>query len=649
MPSLKSPEILPIMVGTAGHVDHGKTSLVQLLTGCNTDVLKEEQKRGLTIDLGFAPCLLRGNRMVGIVDVPGHIDFIKNMVAGVAMLDILLLIVAADDSVMPQTIEHLQIVKLLRTPLIMTVITKIDLVEPDIVELVKTDVKDFLIRSGYPDAPILPMSNITMQGINAVRETLGNLVDRAVEKHAHDPEQNQAFRMNIERVFSINGFGTVVTGIPRSSSLDCGENVELLPAHVEGKIRSVQNYKHTSNCILPNVCNAVNISGIDADQITRGMTLVTPGVYQPVTRVTAHIQNVGRIPITDGLCVRFHTGTASVNADILLLNPSPILPGSEGYIQLRLSDPVVLLASDHYIIRRYTPSETLGGGEILSIQNNKFRRTEEGLCERLTQAYHAILQHKVALSEIICSENPIFRGRDILRYAGFTQAHHHVIEALVSDTQQIYAIGDDYYLYLPRIHETIERVSRFLTRFHSQKIYSWGIEPALIAPTFNLPPELGKTFVNFLCNQAPHTLKIRHARLSLAIFTPQITNKQMRQKDDLLRYLTECAEKIPAQGNILESMQLTQQEYKSLIKIMIESNDVYQLGNHLFEYNLYQKIYQKVLNYFQETNEGMSIQNMRDISGLSRNMAVVFLEHLDGKGITRRQGDMRIFTGARHQ
>ncbi len=649
MPIIKPPEILPVMVGTAGHVDHGKTSLVHLLTGCNTDALKEEKKRGLTIDLGFAPCLVAGNRMVGIVDVPGHIDFIKNMVAGSASLDILMLIVAADDSVMPQTLEHLQIVKLLRTPLVMVVITKIDLVEPDMVEMVKEDVADFLGKAGYPDSPIIPMSNITLDGISSVRNTLSELVTLAREKRENDPIRHQAFRMNIERVFSVKGFGTVATGIPISGVLHNGDNVELLPAHEEGKIRSVQNYKHKSDKVLPNACNAINISGIEADHVTRGMTLAMPNVYQAVTRVTVQLLNVGRIPITDGMSVRFHAGTSGVHAEIALLSSEPIRPGCSGFIQCRLSEPVVLLAGDHFILRRYSPSETLAGGKVISIQNVKYKRNEPHLIERFEHATEAVQNNQLALAEIYAGGHAIFNGMEMMKYAGLVDQNAKESLQKLVEQNIIIQLDPTTYVTQNRLAEISTRVQRVVSHFHNQKIYSWGAEPGLIASALTITPQAGKPLCECLAKTYPEIYKMRHARLSLSSFSPKISAKQMKQKEELLNYLQQCAEKIPAQGTLLDELQLTSPELKFLIKVLIESNEVMQVGKHVFEYELYQKLYHDTLQCFKDHPEGVTLNHLRDVTHLSRNMLVAFIEHIDGKGLTRRHGDLRFLTGAQNK
>lgn len=642
MPVVREPEILPVMAGTAGHVDHGKTALVTLLTGCNTDTLLEEKNRGLTIDLGFAPCLVSGNRMIGIVDVPGHIDFIKNMVAGAASLDILILVIAADDSVMPQTVEHLKIVKLLRTPIVMAVVTKIDLVEPDMAMLVCEEVHDFLTASGYPDAPVVPMSNITLKGISEVRRVLSACVDTAAARRQESAVSQQAFRMNVERVFSVKGHGTVVTGIPVSGSLETGETVVLMPGERKCKLRGVQNYKQISGKILPNACNAVNISDVSAETVHRGETLTAPEMYKLSDTPTLYFQNVSMIPLTDGMQVRFHSGTSGVNASTMVSGGRDIKPGHTGFLKMKLDESIVLCAGDHFIIRRHSPSETLGGGRVLAVRNSVYKKSDASSLIHLQQAYHALEnQNQVMLSEILGTGAPIFEGKKVAATVGFPPDFATKMLSALTISGNLVSLGNDFYAAVALIQPLTDSIIVKLRRFHAEKPYAAGIDPLTLAQDAGLSADCARSWTAFLEGHPSKAFKMRHGKLSLSEFKPQISARQLKQKESLLHYLKTCGAKIPAYGNMESEMEMSSQELKFILKVLIETEEAVQVGNHIFEYELYEKLRSAIMTLFQST-PSIGVNEARDVCGLSRNMTVSFLEHLDAKGITRRIGDMRV-------
>ncbi|MBI4763213.1 MAG: selenocysteine-specific translation elongation factor, partial [Deltaproteobacteria bacterium] len=322
------PEIWPVMVGTAGHVDHGKTELVRLLTGCDTDLLPEEKKRGMSIDLGFAPFILEGHRMVGIIDVPGHEDFIRNMIAGASSIDVLVLVVAADDGIMPQTIEHLKIVSLLRTPQVMAVITKIDLVTPERRQEIEEDVASLLSKHGFPDGPIILESNATGEGVGEVKKTINRLVG-SIQR----PPETRAFRLNIERMFSVKGYGTVVTGIPLSGKCFIRDELELFPGPKNVVCRAIQKYSFDSDEAPAHACSAINIRGVKLPDIGRGMTLAWPGTYRETLSAILSLQNVHEtLPVKRRQEMRFCCGTSNrVVSGLLAGSRDRLEPGEKGF------------------------------------------------------------------------------------------------------------------------------------------------------------------------------------------------------------------------------------------------------------------------------------------------------------------------------
>ena len=361
-----------VVAGTAGHIDHGKSSLVLALTGIDPDRLKEEKERGITIDIGFAHLDLGEGVTLGIVDVPGHERFVKNMLAGVGGIDLVMLIIAADEGVMPQTREHLAICQLLRVPSGLVVLTKADLAEPEWLELVQEDVRGFLRGTFLDGAPILPVSAKTGAGLPALREALARLA-RAVPPRGTDA----TFRLPIDRVFTIRGFGTVVTGTVAAGQVALDERVEVYPHGLQAKVRGIQTHGQPVTAAVAGQRAAVNLQGVERAAIERGDVLSVPGLLQPTYMLdaTCALLEDAPAPLRTRQRVRFHIGTSEVMARVHPVVGTPIEPGQSGYVQLRLEAPVVALPRDRYVIRSYSPMVTIGGGELLDVAPPKARRS----------------------------------------------------------------------------------------------------------------------------------------------------------------------------------------------------------------------------------------------------------------------------------
>ncbi len=361
-----------VVAGTAGHIDHGKSSLVLALTGIDPDRLKEEKERGITIDIGFAHLDLGEGLTLGIVDVPGHERFVKNMLAGVGGIDLVMLIIAADEGVMPQTREHLAICQLLRVPSGLVVLTKADLAEPEWLELVQEDVRGFLRGTFLDGAPILPVSAKTGAGLPALREALARLA-RAVPPRGTDA----TFRLPIDRVFTIRGFGTVVTGTVAAGQVALDERVEVYPHGLQAKVRGIQTHGQPVTAAVAGQRAAVNLQGVERAAIERGDVLSVPGLLQPTYMLdaTCALLEDAPAPLRTRQRVRFHIGTSEVMARVHPVAGTAIEPGQSGYVQLRLEAPVVALPRDRYVIRSYSPMVTIGGGELLDVAPPKARRS----------------------------------------------------------------------------------------------------------------------------------------------------------------------------------------------------------------------------------------------------------------------------------
>ncbi|MCB0125670.1 MAG: selenocysteine-specific translation elongation factor, partial [Caldilineaceae bacterium] len=378
------------VIGTAGHVDHGKSTLVRALSGIDPDRLQEEKKRGMTIDLGFAwielpvPTADGQSQLepVGIVDVPGHIDFIKNMLAGVGGIDAAMLIIAADEGVMPQTREHLAILDLLAVPAGLVALTKVDLIDdPEWLELVELDIAALLEPTSLADAPIVPVSATTGKGLIDLRATLSSLLGQLA------PRRNRARpRLPVDRVFSLSGFGTVVTGTLLDGQVAVGDAVELLPAGHSARIRGLQTHKQQVQEGQPGSRLAINLSGIDTDQINRGDVVAKPDTLHSTLLIDVHFRLLADAPraLLHNQRVDFFCGAAEIPATVRLLGIESLEPGQEGWLQLRLQRPAVVVSGDHYILRQPSPSATLGGGIVLSPHpRRRWRRFDPKVLARL--------------------------------------------------------------------------------------------------------------------------------------------------------------------------------------------------------------------------------------------------------------------------
>jgi selenocysteine-specific elongation factor len=360
-----------LILGTAGHIDHGKTSLVRALTGIDTDRLKEEKERGITIELGFAHLELPGDVQFGIVDVPGHERFVRAMVAGVGGMDLVMLVIAADEGVMPQTREHLEICQLLGVRKGLVALTKCDMVDDDWLHLVTEEVRDYLAGSFLEEAPIVPLSSKTGVGLEDLKTTLGQLAAEVHEKSVDGP-----FRLPVDRVFTVAGFGTVVTGTLLSGALRVGEEVEVLPSGLTSRVRSIQTHGRKSEQAEAGQRVAVNLQGIDYADMARGDVIVPRGVFRTTRTVDARLDFLASAPreLKHRATLRLHSATYEVSAQVILLEGDTLAPGASTFVQLRLKSPVLLLPGDFFILRSYSPQVTVGGGVVLDPAPPRRRR-----------------------------------------------------------------------------------------------------------------------------------------------------------------------------------------------------------------------------------------------------------------------------------
>ena len=383
-----------IILGTAGHIDHGKTSLIKALTGIDTDRLKEEKERGITIELGFAHLDLPGGKRLGIVDVPGHEKFVKNMVAGATGIDLVALVIAADEGVMPQTREHLEICKILKVRHGLVVLTKIDMVDEDWLDLVKEDVMDYLSETFLADAPLVEVSSVSGQGIKELVRVLDELVLEIPER-----DLGHVFRLPIDRVFTMKGFGTVITGTSVSGKIRTGDDVTVYPKGIVSKIRGIQVHNKEVTEVRAGLRTAVNLQGMERAVLRRGNVLATKDSLRPTYMVDVHLELLNSSPrkLKNRAKARFHTGTSEIISTVVLLDRDVLEPGDECFAQIRLDEPTTVLKGDRYVLRSYSPIRTVGGGEILNALPKKMKRFAENASSNMELLYKGELYETIEL------------------------------------------------------------------------------------------------------------------------------------------------------------------------------------------------------------------------------------------------------------
>ena len=630
----RETEIMPVMVGTAGHVDHGKTSLVRLLTGCDTDRLPEEKKRGMSIDLGFAPCQLAGSRMVGIIDVPGHEDFIKNMVAGASSIDVLMLVIAADDGIMPQTVEHLKVVSLLRTPRVMVAITKIDLVPETRREEVRREVTDFLQGCGFENAPVIFVSNKTGDGVSEVRDAMDQLVSEV-----RGAEQESSFRMPVERVFTVQGYGAVAAGIPVSGRCKVGDTLELLPGRKLAVVRAIQRYKRDSRETAAHMCSAINLRNLKSEEIERGMTLSTPGAYRETSLAILSVKNVHESKVIKRRTqMHFHYGTSQRNVAGLLVGCDELRPGEEGFMRIRCERPMTLAAGDRFILRSLSPATTVAGGIVLTIRSDERRKKDPHEVERFEMAKAAAESNDFFKSELLAGPSAVISKEDMPVLLQRSPAQ---IDPAVKEQEQlgmIAALGPSHWLISSRRRELGERLVQVLGRYHKKSKYSRGMPAEEVCEALGLEKScfegLKKIFEG--CDR----VAIYPNCISLSDFKPVLSAPQQNLREQILAKVIASGRAGIARGELQLQLGAKDSDTQLLLRLLSEEGMIVVADYYLIHPAVVKGCFEKFVE-LSRTDEIVELGVFRDALGLKRNLAVAVLDLFDSKGMTRREGKGR--------
>lgn len=617
------------VIGTAGHVDHGKSTLVQALTGTHPDRLKEEREREMTIDLGFAWLTLPGGEAVGIVDVPGHIDFIENMLAGIGGIDAALFVIAADEGVMPQTREHLAILDLLKINGGVVALTKIDMVEADWLELMQADVRAALRGSVLASAPIVPVSARSGAGLPDLLAAL----DQLLQQQSPRPDRGRP-RLSIDRVFSVAGFGTVVTGTLIDGTLRVGDAVAILPGNLPARIRGLQTHKSKIDQAVPGSRVAINLSGIELTDVKRGDVITTPDWLSPTLLIDAQFEHLPSSPrpITHNAEVKFFHGAAEVPAHIRLLNDEAIAPGQTAWVQFALREPLALVKGDRFIVRLPSPSITLGGGSVIDPQpgrrHRRFKPEVIARLETLARGTPAELLLKALESSGPINSIELYRQANLAKDVAAA-----ALEELLS-THQARRLKEDLFIAASSWASIKNKMANELGAYHTANPLKIGM------PREEMKSRLGldtKTF-NLVIEQAANENSVAASGSNLRMPNFEIVFKpeQQRSIEALIRKFAAAPWNTPS---IKESEQIVGAD---VLSALIDLGQLIKMGDEVV---LLPETYQSAVDTIKAhliTDKTITVAQVRDLFNTSRKYALALMEYLDAHGLTKRVGDERV-------
>jgi selenocysteine-specific elongation factor len=625
-----------ITLGTAGHIDHGKTALIKCLTGCDTDHLKAEKQRGMSIELGFAPCLIADTE-VGIVDVPGHENFIKTMVAGATGIDGVIFVIAADDGVMPQTREHLDILTLLGVKHGLVALTKIDTVSTEHVDKITTQVKDFLTGTFLQNAPILPLSSITGAGFPDFLDALKQLIARISPKPT-----DGLFRLPVERTFSPKGFGTVVSGIPVSGSAKIGDEVILLPQNTKGRIKAIQVYSKNADTVLTGQCAALNIPQFDYKTITRGNVVTIAKYFTPAQWFLCKLKllTLEKFRLKNGSQIKFHTGTSEVVATVYLLESNDLTPGSESLVQLRLETPIVAAPADRFIIRLPSPAQTIGGGLIVEALTKKLKRTNPLVIKDANECANAVTIEK-SFTEYCVKSAPDYAAsaeQISLRTKVPAQKLSKITNQLI-DENKILSLDLNLYIHTRTAKNLEQKLLDILTDFHNQNPQSPGITPEKLLEV----SILNKNIFDSLIKKLLTCKKLLQNKNCLALPTHSETFDPAQQKliQTVGKILQDNLFNPPRPSEIAKITQISPEQVNKTVKILIEQQRIARIDKDLYFHIDAVEEAKKRLTEHIEQNGMLESVKFKYLLDTSRKFAIPLLDYMDKIGVTRRLGNTR--------
>ena len=626
-----------VIVGTAGHIDHGKSTLVEALTGTNPDRLEEEKRRGITIDLGFA-FLDLGDVRLGFVDVPGHERFVRNMLAGVGGIDLVVLVIAADESIKPQTREHFDICRLLGIPRGIVALTKSDLVDSDVLGLVRLEIDEFVRATFLEGAPVVPVSATTGAGLDALKKELLRVAEAVPAK-----DSTRHFRLPIDRAFSMKGFGTVVTGTLVSGALRTEGEAELYPLRKRARVRGLHSGNKSVAEAVAGQRTAVNVAGVEREEIQRGMVLAPPGVFEPTARLDARVTLLASArPLKNRARVHFHQGTAEAIADVVFIGRNELAPGESALAQLRLDQPVLLLPGDRFILRQFSPVVTIGGGTALDVHAPRHKRADPAVTPFLETLEHGNREEILAA---FAGSLPIGLSlMQIIARTGWTEGEvREVAKALVVATRLRIVGEQPFTIASPGIVAAYGAALRSaIEEFHRANPLLPGI------PKQDLRARAGKTRTEIFAAALDDLIRakavavagdlVQRAGREIALAPEEAKAKELIEAEFARAGLT-----VPSFATVLEKLPVESQRAQKILQILLREKVLVKVTDELvFHRTAVARLRELLAKYRKERGDKLPIPVFKELTGITRKYAIPLLEYLDRERVTRRVGDERV-------
>ena len=631
-----------VMLGTAGHVDHGKTALVKLLTGCETDTLAVEKQRGLTIELGFAPCQMADERILGVIDVPGHVDFIRNMAAGAHGIDVVIFVIAADDGVMPQTREHMDILTLMGVRHGLVALTKIDLVDEELRQMVVEEVSGFLQGTFLENAPVCPISNITGAGFDGFFAALNQAVDSA-ETH----EDEGLFRLWIERSFHVRGFGTVVSGVPSRGLVRVGERLRLVPGDKIGRVRGMEVYGRESEIGRAGECAALNISDIDVAHLSRGRVLCQGDACEPATMVEAELTLLASVPrpVKDYIEGHVHIGTAEVMGNVAMLERETILPGESQFVQLRLRHPLGVAPGERFVVRASVSGlaggrvTTIGGGRILGVSNTRLRRKRPWTIDMLSRRREAIDSPATWCALQLSEADRPLSAQELARRAQVSPDRIETLLAVPLGQGAVVAMESGEFLHRNTIEKTGHAIIERVNGFHDANPMRLGIAEAQLAA------ETGPARQVFDLALAGLIDSGALRRTGMVVASPDkaaaVSAEDRRLFERIEAALAAAHLAPPLAESLAADLGEPVDRVNEMIRLLVDAGTVLRLDRKVAMHrDAVKEAEEVVVELFSNANSFETVQ-FRDALGVSRKYAVPLLDYFDTVKLTVRSASRR--------
>lgn len=625
-----------IVIGTAGHVDHGKTCLTRALTGVDTDRLKEEQKRGITIEIGFARLTLPNGQTASIIDVPGHEKFIRNMLVGAAGMDVVLMVIAADEGFMPQTREHLGILSLLGVQNGIIVVTKADMVEEEWLEAIEEEAREDVRGTFLENAPIVAVSSYTGQGLEELKALIVKLVEGAEQRN-----QDRPFRLPVDRIFSVDGFGTVVTGTLLEGAMAPGDEVCVYPAEKKARVRGLQNHDQSVERVEAGMRVAVNLSGVDRADLRRGDTLAKPGSMTLSRQMDVQLTMLkdAPYPIKNDTQLHFHHGSRELLCKCVLLGRDTLKAGETGYAQLRFQEDVAVKNGDPYVVRFFSPAVTVGGGRILNAAPARHKRSDPKVLEGLAARASGSTDRQVVQALGEAGSNMPKRG-ELAKAAGLTEGDlQEVLERLLEAGRAVELGGR--YISHDEVERLWEKTGKLLSDYHKAQ----PLQPGMNRGEFRgkLLPKASSASVDALCDYfaAHRGLRLEGPTIALPDFQVVWNTFYTGLRDQIVRGYDAQGLTTDNLDDIISSFGKKQEGARQVVQRLLYDGDLVALTPQILVSRAhYQRALDALYGLFGQGPE-LTLAAFRDALGISRKYALALLEYWDGTGVTRKTGDVR--------